>query len=151
MMQCAGFFSPSDRVNVTPARSLPFRTPTDTPTGRRDGDSSADARSILGLHQKLDFILSENMEQSKTMKKLQEENETLSKEVQRLKENVEHTQSVAATHQPPREVGRVPPAISVSNFRYVNLLFCPVQQLFTHGSYMFHIGYCQAVAQQFCN
>ena len=66
------------------------------------------------------------MEQSKTMKKLQEENETLSKEVQCLKENVEQTQSVAATHQPPPEVGRVPPAISMSNFRYVNLLFCTV-------------------------
>ena len=38
----------------------------------------------------------------------------LSREVQRLKEHVEQTQSVAATPQPSKEVGQGPPAISVS-------------------------------------
>lgn len=112
-MQCAGFFRPSNRVNVTPTSSPSLRTPTATPTSRSDDGFPADGRSILGLHQKLDFILSENVEQSQVMKKLQEENESLSKEVQRLKENVEQFQS----HPRPqlsREVGRVPPDISVS-------------------------------------
>lgn len=109
----SSFFGSSNRVNVIPTSLPPFHTPTATPTGRRDGNSSADAYSILGLHQKLNFILSENIEHSKTMKKVQEENAVLSREVQRLKEHVEQTQSVVVTPQPSREVGRGPPAILV--------------------------------------
>ena len=46
----------------------------------------------------------------------------LSREVQRLKEHVEQTQSVAATPQPSKEVGRGPPAISVSEQLWKNKL-----------------------------
>ena len=121
MMQCPTFFNPSDRVNVTPISPPdPFRTPTITPTTRGDDGHPGEGRSIFSLHQMLDFLLSENAEQSQAMKKLQEDNEALSKEMQRLKENIEHFQSDSRP-QHFREVGRVPPAISVSIYVYAKL------------------------------
>ena len=40
-----------------------------------------------------DSLLSENVERLQTMKKLQEDNRTLSKEMHRLKEDIKHFQS----------------------------------------------------------
>ena len=98
------------------ANSTPMNTSFDTPVSSRENSSETTPNSSVGLHQKLDILISGNRDQRKAIDSLKAENETLRAQLETVVQDLSVLKEVQNTLPATitRTKMKLPPAVSVS-------------------------------------
>jgi predicted nuclease with TOPRIM domain len=93
-----------------------MNTSFDTPVSSRENSSETTPNSSVGLHQKLDILISGNRDQRKAIDSLKAENETLRAQLETVVQDLSVLKEVQNTLPATitRTKMKLPPAVSVS-------------------------------------